>query len=84
MAINGNCCFLSVPVVITIPLVNLTVTVGSQAFLPCEVYGDPAPNVTWDKGRKKANTCICDCCMLYCCCMSHSEHFTSFITACNR
>lgn len=40
---------------ITIPLVNLTVTVGNQAFLPCEVYGDPAPNVTWDKGKKKAN-----------------------------
>eukprot|EP00105_Crassostrea_gigas_P005181 XP_011418682.1 PREDICTED: protein sidekick-1 isoform X2 [Crassostrea gigas] len=39
----------NVPVVITIPLVNLTVTVGNQAFLPCEVYGDPAPNVTWDK-----------------------------------
>lgn len=37
------------------------------------------------KVRRKQiiNTCICDCRMFYCCCMSHSEHFTSFITACN-
>lgn len=37
------------------------------------------------KVRRKQiiNTCICDCHMFYCCCMSHSEHFTSFITACN-
>nr|XP_022322764.1 hemicentin-1-like [Crassostrea virginica] len=40
-----------VPVVITNPMINLTVIVGNQAFLPCEVYGDPAPNVTWYKGQ---------------------------------
>jgi hypothetical protein len=40
-----------VPVVITDPVVNLTVTVGKQVFLPCAVYGDPVPNVTWYKGQ---------------------------------
>ncbi|XP_078326030.1 contactin-5-like isoform X2 [Crassostrea virginica] len=40
-----------VPVVITNPMINLTVIVGNQAFLPCEVYGDPSPNVTWYKGQ---------------------------------
>ncbi|XP_061165065.1 cell adhesion molecule DSCAML1-like [Saccostrea echinata] len=40
-----------VPVVITKPVVNLTVTVNNQVFLPCEVYGDPAPNITWYKDQ---------------------------------
>ena len=49
----------SVPVVITNPMINLTVIVGNQAFLPCEVYGDPAPNVTWYKGRKETCNLLC-------------------------
>lgn len=66
--------FLSVPVVITIPMVNLTVTVGSQAFLSCEVYGDPAPNVTWDKGRKKVrvHVFVIDACFIVAVCSVQS------------
>lgn len=76
--------FLSVPVVITIPMVNLTVTVGSQAFLSCEVYGDPAPNVTWDKGRKKVrvHVFVIAACFIVAVCSIQSI-FNFFITACN-